>query len=218
MRKVVLTAAPQATADVIREDILSRDEESGLLGSEDDLLERLGVSRPTLRQATRILEQENLIFVRRGVNGGLFFRRPDASAVTHTTVVFLRSRHTSVQEVFDTRLLLEVDCATLAAKAPRAKREEAMRTVEGHEFHLAIARLSNNTVKVMFVDVLINAAESMRGDPTMNGHHGPETERAHARIRKAILDGDADAAAAGMRRHIEAAKSVMAARAADLGR
>ncbi|MFD9663547.1 FadR/GntR family transcriptional regulator [Rhodococcus sp. NPDC059968] len=218
MRKVVLTAAPQATAEVLREEILLRDGENSYLGSEDDLIERLGVSRPTLRQAARILEQENLLVVRRGVNGGLFCRRPDASAVTHATAVFLRSRHASVQEVFDTRLLVEVECAALAAKAPRAEREEAMRTVEGHDFHLAVARLSNNTVNVMFVDVLINVAESLRGGSASNGHHSsPETDRAHARIRKAILDGDADAAAARMRRHIEAAKDVVAAQAADLG-
>ena len=218
INRVVLTAAPQATADVLREEILGRDESNSYLGSEDDLIEWLGVSRPTIRQAARILEQENLLLVRRGVNGGFFTKRPDASAVAHAAAVFLRSRHASVQEVFDTRLLIEVECAAIAARAPRAQRAEAMAAADGHEFHLAIARLSNNTVNVMFVDVLIDVAEALRGGSDADaGHSGADIEKAHASIRKAIMDGDPDAAAARMRRHIEAAKKVVAARAAQLG-
>jgi len=50
-------SAAHRAAHALREDILAR-EDGELLGSEDELMERLGVSRPTLRQAARLLEHE----------------------------------------------------------------------------------------------------------------------------------------------------------------
>ena len=46
--------------------------ESGrFLGSEDELLLRFGVSRPTLRQAAKMVANDRLITVRRGTGGGV---------------------------------------------------------------------------------------------------------------------------------------------------
>ena len=216
MDRVKLTAAPQATADVLREVILSR-EPGVLLGSEDDLLEHLGVSRPTLRQAARILEQEGLLRVRRGVNGGFFAHRPDASAIAHATAIFLRSEKATVEDVFEARLLIEVECAALAAKAPKQRRKKAMeRDLDGQEFHLEVARLTGNIVNVMFVDVLINVAGILRGRPIgLDDRGSPEVGLAHQRIREAIVAGDADLAADRMKKHLTAARNVVASLAAS---
>src|SRR5215475_11381751 len=94
MRRVTIRSAPRETADILREEILSRASESEewLLGSEDDMIRTLGVSRPTLRQAARMLEQEELLVVRRGIGGGLFGRRPTAEAVSHIASVYLRAQ------------------------------------------------------------------------------------------------------------------------------
>ena len=40
------------------------------LPTEPELMEQFGVSRPTLREAFRVLESESLISVRRGAHGG----------------------------------------------------------------------------------------------------------------------------------------------------
>jgi len=90
-------SAVQRAADVLREEILHSGDGTRL-GSEDDLLLRLAVSRPTLRQTARLLEQEQLLSVRRGVNGGYYARNPDVGAVAHVAAFHLRMRGTTLRE------------------------------------------------------------------------------------------------------------------------
>src|ERR1700719_666636 len=51
-----------------------------LLPKQDELLEEFEVSRPSLREALRILETEGLITVRRGNMGGAVVHRPKPEA------------------------------------------------------------------------------------------------------------------------------------------
>ena len=63
---------PEIIADELRALIVSGEVAEGeSLGREPDLVERFGVSRPSLREALRILEAEGLITVVRGVLGGV---------------------------------------------------------------------------------------------------------------------------------------------------
>jgi DNA-binding FadR family transcriptional regulator len=59
------------------------------LGNEDMLERELGVSKPTIRQAARVLEREGLLRVRRGNNGGYFGTRPDAAFIEATVASYL---------------------------------------------------------------------------------------------------------------------------------
>ena len=62
---------PELIADELRALIVSGELADGAsLGREPDLVERFGVSHPSLREALRILEAEGLITVVRGVLGG----------------------------------------------------------------------------------------------------------------------------------------------------
>jgi len=66
---------PELIADELRSLIVSgKVAEGDSLGREPDLVERFGVSRPSLREALRILEAEGLITVVRGVLGGVVVR------------------------------------------------------------------------------------------------------------------------------------------------
>jgi DNA-binding FadR family transcriptional regulator len=89
--------------------------EGAALGSEEELLNRLQVSRPTLRQATRLLEYQGLMTVRRGPGGGYFARRPDVRSVADAAALFLRSRRTSLAEIVALAHSFSIESAARAA-------------------------------------------------------------------------------------------------------
>jgi DNA-binding FadR family transcriptional regulator len=99
------------------------------LGSEEDLLARLEVSRPTLRQATRLLEYQGLITVRRGPGGGYFARRPDVSSVADVAAIYLRSRQTPLSEIVAAAHMFSVEAAGRAALSSRTRLKEALRSL-----------------------------------------------------------------------------------------
>ncbi len=64
--------SPEVVAGVLRERIVNGELGDGdLLPKQDELIEEYRISRPTLREALRILEGEGLLIVRRGSVGGL---------------------------------------------------------------------------------------------------------------------------------------------------
>lgn len=89
------------------------------LPNETELAEHFGVSRPTVREALKRLAAKNLIRSRRGVSGGNFVSLPSADQVRSdlsTTATLLVSHQVfSLAEVAESRRLLEITCARLAA-------------------------------------------------------------------------------------------------------
>lgn len=71
--------------------IASNTRDGDFLGSEDDLIVRLGVARVTVRQAARLLEREGLLKVRRGLNGGYFAARPKVEMVESIVCNYLET-------------------------------------------------------------------------------------------------------------------------------
>src|SRR5437879_10200954 len=91
------------------------------LGREPDLVERFGVSRPSLREALRILETEGLITVVRGVRGGVIVHEPDQRLTARTAAMVLQARNVPLADVFEARALLE-PVAARAIASLRARR------------------------------------------------------------------------------------------------
>lgn len=65
--------------------------EGEYLGSEVELVEKLGVARITIRQAARLIEREGLLRVRRGINGGYFASRPSVEMVESIVCGYLNT-------------------------------------------------------------------------------------------------------------------------------
>jgi GntR family transcriptional repressor for pyruvate dehydrogenase complex len=116
---------PQQIADELRALILSGELSDGAsLGREPELVERFGVSRPSLREALRILEAEHLVTVVRGVRGGVVVNAPDNRITARMAAMVLQARNVSVADVWEARALLEPLAARAIASMPaRARRQ-----------------------------------------------------------------------------------------------
>lgn len=73
------------------------------LPSEKELTDDLGYSKPTVREALRILENDGLISVKRGVNGGPEVRRPSIAEVVKPMGVYLQIGDVAVTDVWESR-------------------------------------------------------------------------------------------------------------------
>jgi DNA-binding FadR family transcriptional regulator len=85
------------------------------LPSEGALMETFGVSRPTLREAFRILEAESLINVRRGSRGGARVVAPDVAVAARYVGLLLQVTGTTVADVQEARMVIEPAAAGLLA-------------------------------------------------------------------------------------------------------
>ena len=122
---------PELIADELRALIVSgKVAEGDSLGREPDLVERFGVSRPSLREALRILEAEGLITVVRGVLGGVVVRAPDVSVTARTAAVLLQSRNVTLGDVHDARSVIEPAAARLVASGSSSSRKAAVADLE----------------------------------------------------------------------------------------
>jgi DNA-binding FadR family transcriptional regulator len=116
---------PQQIADELRRLIVSGALAEGeMLGREPDLVRRFRVSRPSLREALRILEAEGLISVVRGALGGVVVHQPDERLTARTAALVLQARKVSLADVHEARSLLEPAAVRVVASS-RSQRTAA---------------------------------------------------------------------------------------------
>jgi DNA-binding FadR family transcriptional regulator len=113
---------PQEIADELGRLIVAGEFSEGeLLGHEPELVARFGVSRPSLREALRILEAKGLISVVRGRGGGVVVHEPDERMTAHTASLVLEARNVPLADVQEARSWLEVS-AVRAVASSRSRR------------------------------------------------------------------------------------------------
>ena len=190
--------------------------EGDRLPPERELADRLQVSRVTLREALKVLQDAGMIEVRRGRYGGAFVRRPPD--VVSNNGIELRRRASLLGDRLEDTLLfrevLEVGAAELCAARGltdvEAKRLreclQATRSAELADYrradtrlHLAVSELCGSTsVAAQYASVRATVNELLDCIPLLppNLEH---SERQHAALVAAILDRDPDRARAVMR-------------------
>ncbi len=210
-----MSATLRQTLEALRREALQCPE-GELMGSEDELLARHQVSRPTLRQAAALVAQEQLLEVRRGVKGGYIARRPTSRAVAHMAAIYLRTRDASLDELTRSTGPIRAELARLAAAnldedSRRAFQDflqrEAEANVEGagfrvfakaeREFGQLLGAASRNHVLSLFLDILYDLAANI--PPEHDIYLGrPERVKAYrqqrTRLIEAILEGDPNVA------------------------
>ena len=121
-RRAIRAASEQVAVEIqhyIQEEGLGPDD---FLGREEDLAAEFGVSRPTLREALRLLASGNLIRASKGPGGGIFVARTAEEGMSRSLsdaiAMMLETGTVTLDELLDARLLLEVPLAGLAAYQP----------------------------------------------------------------------------------------------------
>lgn len=143
------------------------------LPSERDLAGIMQVSRPTLREALKVLGHAGLVITRRGAGGGVFVASDKITNELLTRGAELRV--SQVTGVLQARRLLEPRVAQLAAimggeedfetmqetiDAQIADPSDRIRFVElDHRFHLVMARATRNTTVMELMTSLIRKLE-----------------------------------------------------------
>src|SRR5215207_11183905 len=89
--------------------------EGDFLPNEAELMTHFGVSRPTLREAVRVLESERLVEVRRGARTGARVRTPGPEIVARPAALLLELAGTTLSDVMTARLAIEPYAARLLA-------------------------------------------------------------------------------------------------------
>ena len=221
-------AAERLAARII-DDIARDDWPIGrVLGTEPALLDRYGVSRNAFREAVRLLEHLNAARMREGRGGGLMVTQPQPGPVAHAAAIFLRYDGVAVDELYEARLDLEVGIVERAVAriddAGRARlrtlladeRAVATDEIPAHTrtLHMALADIAGNRPMALFLDTLISLSdEYSRPELAADGGVDPpealasrlrDSQRAHAAIVKAVIDGDAITATRRMRVHLKA--------------
>jgi GntR family transcriptional regulator, transcriptional repressor for pyruvate dehydrogenase complex len=223
---------PQQIADELRSLIVSGAlSEGDSLGREPDLVERFGVSRPSLREALRILEAEGLITVVRGVRGGIVVHEPDERLTARTAALVLAARNVSLADVFEARTMLEpVAAKSLAGRRDRrsavaeleklvdeetAAMDEPVRFAAANAaFHERLVALAGNAtlsiVAEMLNEIVTRAVAAVSSSPDA----GSATTRrrgirSQQRLLQLIKDGDGAAAEEHWRSHMAIVGKVM---------
>jgi GntR family transcriptional repressor for pyruvate dehydrogenase complex len=203
--------------------------EGTILPPESELMQRFGVSRPTLREAFRVLESESLIKVERGVRGGARVHRPQRETLARYAGLILQYEGVPLRDVYDARVAIETPMvvqlandqnADLIAELEEIIEWEAQLQPGGGAideltaFHAAIARLSPNKTLQVVSEMLHHIIE--KGNRSLQPTSGTRSQQAvrrsvktHRMILALIKSGDAENAAELWSRHLQKAEDYL---------
>ena len=211
-------SAAERAYEYVKERLLDGRLAGGTLLSENEIAQRLGVSRTPVRQAFVQLEAEQLLelYPKRGA-------------------LVVPISQSEAEDILEARLLLEEHCARRAASASPGAREllaaelaEAIAEQEAtpeaggkgfaradRRFHRAIVAAAGNVLLVRQYDGLRDrhqrlAAAAIAEDPTRIERFIAD----HRELAAAVGRGDADGAAAVTRAHLEKAHALVVRRRA----
>ncbi|HEY6693173.1 MAG TPA: FCD domain-containing protein [Solirubrobacteraceae bacterium] len=210
-RRARIRGASEQVASQIQHYIQREGLEPGdFLGREEDLAAEFGVSRPTLREALKLLASGNLIRANKGPGGGIFVAltadQGMGRSLSDAIAMMLETRAVSLQELLEARLLLEVPLAGQAAHRADADTVRRLRAALAAEdeaaLHRIVAATAGNRMVQAFTDwvfeVLQPSLMAVIGAAVV---HSAVVEQ-HEALVAAIEKGDAPRAERAMKEHL----------------
>lgn len=215
-RKTSEVIALEIVRSIVRQKLKAGDR----LPGEAQMLQQYGVSRPSLREALRLLEVQGLLGIRPGPGGGPVVGVMNPRTLAHTMTLYLHLSECTYKELAAAYAMAEPQLAELAAQNPDRERvrkamtpylagsdkcHAQMRDVSaGVAFHDVVADLAGNhvlhlalsAVSFIFTEHIYSAAPTLT---TLNDRDLDE----HKAIAAAIIDGKADRARRLMAKHVD---------------
>jgi GntR family transcriptional repressor for pyruvate dehydrogenase complex len=218
-------------ADILRQRIVTGQlAEGASIPKQEELINEFKVSRPSVREALRILEAEGMIDVRKGPLGGSVVRMPNPANVASMLATVLQFQDVPMHDLATAINSLEPVCAALCAgrddrqvevvpilrelneQASAAIDDEVELTRLTRLFHEAlVGRCGNKTLILVAgsLESLWSAQENDWARRASGDGDFPERSarraavRAHERLCALIEQGDAQGAWRASARHLE---------------
>jgi GntR family transcriptional regulator, transcriptional repressor for pyruvate dehydrogenase complex len=193
------------------------------IGTEHELAREFGVSRPTLREALRLLSGSHLIQVSQGRSGGIFVAHTANEGmgrnVSDSIATMLAADSVSLHQLLEARVFLEVPLAGLAAEHATdetvAQLEAAIADAEGHDpagdafrladarFHEVLATAAGNELLFAFTRWILDVLQPSLIKRIGGSLDGAEIIAQHRAILRAVKRRQPAAAQRAMREHLE---------------
>jgi len=205
----------KASKEIIRYIIGNKMMPGEQLPTEVEFLERLHISRGTLREAFKVLVARNILEIRQGA--GTFISNKKGVPDDPLGLNFIYDDSRLVLDMLDVRMMFEPRVAELAAvnATPEQKKEIAVRAAKLEDcirrgepyaqadcaFHRSIAEASGNHI-VENLTYILNSSVSKNIEITFDVQRESNTVYYHRKILKAIEQGSIDNARYFMMMHL----------------
>lgn len=162
---VITDSVAKQIAERLREAILDGRLKVGeRLLTEEELAQKYGVSRATIREALKRLAAQSLVHARRGPAGGNFVTHPDpdrlAEILTGSTTLLVSMGAFEFDEIVTARLEMEAMCCRLAALHRNAEDLAAMRLALDDQRNEALTDREFCAADIRFHRCLVNATQN----------------------------------------------------------
>lgn len=202
-------------ADSLQSAIFSGDVKADdRLPSEHELAKKFDVSRPTIREALKILAARNLTRSQRGPTGGTFVKKPTQDEIreiiTNTTTMLINSGELDFKYFHESRYEFETFCCRLAANRRKPEHLEKMKTeceiqkdpTTNHvefchsdvRFHRNIVDATGNPILRLIIDPVFDALQPIFNMAIYRFRDRDRIVSQHEQIKAAIENHDADKA------------------------
>lgn len=211
-----LKASEGVALELLRDIVSARLKPGDRLPLESEMVLRYGMSRPSLREALRLLEFQGLIAIRPGPGSSTVVGKATASNLAQMLMLYFHLDEASYDELLSAWQMTEPLLARLAAEnADRAAVQSTMLPFltpesgippdEAHRygtaFHDAVAKLAANKVLALVCHAIgAIAEEHLAHEGYLPGP--PHLLDDHVQIARAIYDGEPDKAATTMAAHM----------------
>jgi GntR family transcriptional repressor for pyruvate dehydrogenase complex len=200
------------------------------LPNEAELMTHFGVSRPTLREAVRVLESERLVEVRRGSRTGARVRVPGPEIVARPAGLLLELSGATIADVMVARAGIEpmavrllTEAATPAAydeledmlvRDVRAGWESGRLAEVTGEFHRRMVEMSGNATLTIIAGMLHeitvrHTAFVINERRQVSKADYDKLTRSYRRLITLLRSGDGAAAEAHWRKHLDTARNLL---------